>query len=100
TKDCESDEVEKGSPDHRKTRREHARRDDGCNRVRRIVKTVDVVEDKRQEDEDDDESQSCGHGETLLSMLDNHTLNNVSHVLATIDRSFELFVNLFPFQNS
>jgi hypothetical protein len=30
------------------------------------VKAVDVVEDKRQEDEDDDESQSCGHGETLI----------------------------------
>jgi len=35
-----------------------------------------------------------------LIMLDDHALNNISHVLATIDRGFEFFVNLFPLQNS
>src|SRR6476660_2563844 len=35
-----------------------------------------------------------------LSMLDDYTLNYIRHVLATIDRGFELLVNLFPFQNS
>src|SRR6185503_5533081 len=100
TEDGKCDEVEECGPNYCETRRENARRNNSRDRVCGVVKAVDVIEDKGQEDEDDDESQSCGHGRRLLSMLNNHTLNNVSHVLATVDRGFELLVNLFPFQNS
>ena len=35
-------------------------------------------------------------GQAILGMLNNDALNNIGHVLASIDRSFELFVHFFP----
>ena len=91
------------------------------------MKSIDVVENKRQEDENDDEGQGCGHGQIAdlqlpnanfvsvpgsplknrqlaignkLSVFDDYALNNICHVLATIHRGFKLLVNFFPFQNS
>ena len=48
------DEVEERGPDHRLSRREHARRHDGRDRVRGVVEAVDVVEDERDADQRDD----------------------------------------------
>ena len=48
------DEVEEGGPDDGLARRQHARRHDGRDRVRGVVKAVDVVEDERDDDERDD----------------------------------------------
>ena len=35
-----------------------------------------------------------------LRVFYDHALDNIRHVLATIDRGFELLVNFFPLQNS
>ena len=45
------DEVEERRPDHGLSRRQHARRDDRRDRVRGVVKAVDVVEDERDGDQ-------------------------------------------------
>src|SRR6185369_13474979 len=53
--DREGDEVEEPGPQHRLAGGEDARRDDGGDRVRRVVKSVDVVEGQRDHDDRDDD---------------------------------------------
>ena len=50
-------EVEERRPDDGLARREHARGHDGRDRVGGVVKAVDVVEDERDGDDEDDESE-------------------------------------------
>src|SRR5439155_1118040 len=50
-------EVEKRGPDDGLARRQNARRDDGCDRVRRVVKSVDEIEDERDQDQAADQIQ-------------------------------------------
>ena len=54
------DEVEERRPDHRLLRREHARRDDGGDRVRGVVEAVQEVERQRDEDDEDEEAGDRG----------------------------------------
>ena len=60
------DEVEEGRPDHRLAGREHARRHDRGDRVRRVVEAVDVIEDQRDENERDDDAAASA----ALAVLD------------------------------
>ena len=48
TEKQKSDEIEERRPHHRPARRQHARRNDGRDRVCRIVKTVDEIESEGQ----------------------------------------------------
>src|SRR5439155_17773784 len=54
-------EIEERSPENRLTRRKHARRDDGSNRVGRVMKTVQEIEHKRGEDQskNDEKCRRC-----------------------------------------
>ena len=51
------DEIEEGRPDDRFARRQHARRHDGGDRIRRVVETVDVVEEQRDADQAGDDGE-------------------------------------------
>ena len=53
------DEIEEGGPDDRFAGRQHARGHDRRDRVRGVVKSVDVVEDERDHDDDADDV-NCG----------------------------------------
>ncbi len=44
-------EVEEGSPDNRLEWRQHFSTYDGSNRIGRIVKAIDVIENKRKADD-------------------------------------------------
>ena len=50
-------EVEEGRPHHGLAGLQHARRDDGGNRVGGVVKAVDVIEDQRNGDDENDEGE-------------------------------------------
>src|SRR5207302_5307874 len=53
-------EVEECSPHHRDTGRQYSRRYHGRDRVRRVMKAVDVIKNKSERDEDDNEGGGGG----------------------------------------
>jgi hypothetical protein len=67
--DQKGDEVEERGPDDGVFRGEDARRDDGGDRVCRVVETIDEIEDKRNPDHEDDDREVAGgfggHAEAL-----------------------------------
>src|SRR5262249_17040537 len=50
----EGDEVEECRPDHGSARRQHSRRDHGRDRVGRVVKAIEEIEQERQSDQEPD----------------------------------------------
>jgi hypothetical protein len=54
------DEVEERGPDDRLARRQHARGDDGRDRIRGVVKAVEEVEDQRHRDDGEDDAEVNG----------------------------------------
>ena len=58
----EGDEVEERRPQHRVARAQHARRDDGRDRVRGVVQPVQEIEQQGDEDQPDEQGEADDDG--------------------------------------
>ena len=87
-------EIEERGPNHCLAWREHARRDDGRNRIGRVVETVDVVEDEGDDDQPTDGEEVGVHPRS--GVLDDYALEHVRDVLAPVRRVLEKVQDLLP----
>ena len=77
---------------HGRARRQHARRDDRRDGVRRVVKAVDEVESERQSDHGDQRERSSG-------VLQHDPFEDVRDVFTAVGRSFEVVVDVAPLED-
>ncbi len=96
----ESDEVEKRCPGHRILRAQHAGRDDGRDRICRIIHPIEEVERKRDNNQAEQKRQSQRGGvhrrpaSKRLHVLNYDAVHDIGHVIEAVDDFFEVIVNL------
>ena len=84
-------------PGDRIARPEYTGRDDGCDRVRRVMQPVEEVKGKGYEDESDEDRQADSdgiHRDSPSELIDDQSIDLVRHVLQSIDHLFEMIIKL------
>src|SRR6476659_8669193 len=93
----EGDEVEEGSPRHGMMRPQDTGRDDGGDRVGRIVHAVQEIEgdgDGDQRKQQGKRKRACVHSVRLSDVLYDDAVEHVRYVVEAVDHLLEVVVNL------
>ncbi len=96
TQEKGSDEIEEGGPHHGQLRREHASGDDGGDAVGGVVKSIEEIENQRDQDSDDEEQKvrihpfgSCDLGCTASGILQDDGFEHVGDVFRLVGCGFQ-----------
>ena len=89
----EGDEVEERRPEHRVLRLQHARRDDGRDRIGGIVQAVQEIEQQRDADQADQQREARCVIVAASGVVDHETLDLVRDILEPVDDLLQMAVD-------
>ena len=90
------DEVEEGRPKHRVLRPQHAGRDDGRDRIRCVVQSVQEIEQQRDGDQADKDRKTKWRPQRgpALYLLDDDAVDLVGYVIEAVGDLLQVIVDL------